>query len=247
MPTYTTEALVLKRRNLGEADRLITLLTPEYGKFTAIAKGIRKPTSRKSSHLELFTHCRVFLARGRNLDIITQAETIAPYRLLGSDYEHIVVASSIAEILNRMVQDRDPQKNLFDLVIEGMQQLDQTESVMLTRALFLLKLVQMLGFQPEFATCRICGGQVTASGAVFSHEHGGLVCRLCVTKLRYAGACVVSPQGCVLLDRLQREQQWWDECAPSAILLAEVSCALDGYLQFISERELKSFSMLDTR
>ncbi|MFQ5886561.1 MAG: DNA repair protein RecO, partial [Anaerolineae bacterium] len=76
---YRAEAIVLRRMNLGEADRLLTLYTPEWGKIRVVAKGVRKPTSRKAGHLELFTHSRLLIAKGRSLDIVTQAETITPF------------------------------------------------------------------------------------------------------------------------------------------------------------------------
>ena len=78
--TYRTEAIVMRRKDIGEADRILTLLTPGRGKLRAIAKGIRKPRSRKAGHLELFTRSKLLLASGRDLDIITQAEVVDAYR-----------------------------------------------------------------------------------------------------------------------------------------------------------------------
>src|SRR5215472_14024187 len=83
--TYRTEAIVLRRKDIGEADRILTLFTPQLGKVRAVAKGIRKPRSRKAGHLELFTCTRLLLAVGRDLDIITQAEGLEPYRPLRDD------------------------------------------------------------------------------------------------------------------------------------------------------------------
>ena len=80
--TYRTEAVVLRRKDFGEADRVLTLLTPEHGKVRVVAKGIRKPASRKAGHLDLFMRSKLLVAKGRDLDIITQAETMSAYRPL---------------------------------------------------------------------------------------------------------------------------------------------------------------------
>ena len=79
--SFRTPALILKRRNFGESDRQVTLLTPHFGKFDAIAKGARKPASKKTGHVELFMKTDVLIAKGRSLDLITQAEMIEPYLL----------------------------------------------------------------------------------------------------------------------------------------------------------------------
>src|ERR687885_415233 len=86
---YRTEAIILRRSDFGEADRILTLYTPRYGKRRAIAKGVRKTTSRLAGHVELFTRVQLRLAEGRNLDIVTQAQIIAPYRALREDLERI--------------------------------------------------------------------------------------------------------------------------------------------------------------
>ncbi|MBI4630353.1 MAG: DNA repair protein RecO [Chloroflexi bacterium] len=83
--TFRTEAIVLRRKDFGEADRILTLFTPELGKIRAVAKGIRKPASRKAGHLELYTRSRLLVAKGRDMDIVTQAETVESYRPLRED------------------------------------------------------------------------------------------------------------------------------------------------------------------
>src|SRR5437870_10329790 len=89
---YRVDAVILKRSDMGEADRLLTIFTPSLGKVRVIAKGVRKIQSRKSGHVELFTHVNLLIARGRNLDIVTQAETIEPYLALRGDLERTAYA-----------------------------------------------------------------------------------------------------------------------------------------------------------
>ena len=91
--TYRTEAIVLKRTDFGEADRLLTLFSKDLGKISAIAKGARKPQSRKTGHVELFMRSKFFIAKGRNLDIITQAEMVDPHAPLREDLLRVSLAS----------------------------------------------------------------------------------------------------------------------------------------------------------
>jgi len=114
---YRTEAIVLRRSNFGEADRLLTLYTPEWGKLRVIAKGVRKPTSRKSGHLELFTHSRLLVAKGRNLDIVTQAETLHSFRPLREDLLRTGWAYYAAELLDRFVEEGIEDRPLFNLFL----------------------------------------------------------------------------------------------------------------------------------
>jgi DNA repair protein RecO (recombination protein O) len=114
---YRTEAIVLRRSDFGEADRLLTLYTPEWGKLRVIAKGVRKPTSRKSGHLELFTHSRLLVAKGRNLDIVTQAETLHSFRALREDLLRTGWAYYAAELLDRFVEEGIEDRPLFNLFL----------------------------------------------------------------------------------------------------------------------------------
>src|SRR5437764_14335098 len=95
------EAIVLKRTDLGEADRVLTLLTPTKGKFHAIGKGIRRPVSKKAGHLELLSHSQLQVALGRNLDIITQAEVCEYFLALRNDLWHMTCGIYLAELLDR--------------------------------------------------------------------------------------------------------------------------------------------------
>src|SRR5215468_7426623 len=105
--TYRTEAIVLRRKDIGEADRILTLFTPQLGKVRAVAKGIRKPRSRKAGHLELFTCTRLLLAVGRDLDIITQAEGIEPYRPLRDDLLRSAYGAYMVELLDRFTPEAE--------------------------------------------------------------------------------------------------------------------------------------------
>ncbi|MGZ3680946.1 MAG: DNA repair protein RecO, partial [Ktedonobacterales bacterium] len=110
---YSTEAIVLRRTNFGEADRILTLFTPSYGKVRAIAKGVRRTTSRLSGHLEPCTRTQLLLATGRDLDIITQAEGRERLDHLRDHHWHATGAWYVAELVDRFLEDADPHPRLY--------------------------------------------------------------------------------------------------------------------------------------
>ncbi|MFW6183624.1 MAG: DNA repair protein RecO, partial [Chloroflexota bacterium] len=129
--TYRTEAIVLSRTDFGEADRLLTLFSREYGKVRAIAKGARKPQSRKTGHVELFMRTRFLIAEGRNLDIVTQAEMVEAYAQLRDDLVRTTYASYIVELLDRFTVEEDRNSQLYDLLSEALRRFATTDNLLL--------------------------------------------------------------------------------------------------------------------
>src|SRR5215471_3777336 len=122
---YTTEAITLRRTDFGEADRILTLFTPAYGKVRAIAKGVRRTTSRLAGHLEPFTRTQLLLASGRDLDIVTQAEARERLEALRDEVWHATAAWYLAELVDRFLEDVDPHPHLYGLFLTMLRQLDE--------------------------------------------------------------------------------------------------------------------------
>jgi len=122
--SYPTEAIILKQSDLGEADRILTLFTPRKGKFSAIAKGIRRPISRKTGHLDLLCHTQLQMALGRNLDIITQAQTIESYPQMHDDMWYMACGFYLAELVDRFVEDSTPHSDVYDLLLASLRTLN---------------------------------------------------------------------------------------------------------------------------
>ncbi len=177
--TYRTEAIVLRRKDLGEADRLLTLLTPERGKVRVMAKGIRKPASRKAGHLELFTRVKLFLAKGRDLDLITQAETISGYRPLREDLLRGAYASYVVELLDKFIPDEQESAEVYELLGHALDWLCDSPDPALTARYYELQLLGLAGYQPQLFQCVIGGEQVVAEDQYFSFDGGGAVCAHC--------------------------------------------------------------------
>ncbi len=122
--SYATEAIILKRSDLGEADRILTLFTPNKGKFHAVAKGIRRPISKKAGHLELLNHSQLQLALGRNLDIVTQAENRENFLHLRTELWHMTCGFYLAELVDRFIEDHTKHSDVYNLLLETLRNLD---------------------------------------------------------------------------------------------------------------------------
>lgn len=177
---YRSEAIVLRRRDFGEADRLLTLFTPGYGKIRAIAKGARKPQSRKTGHVESFMRSKILFARGRNLDLITQAELVEAYRPLREDLVRVTYASHIVELLDRFTAENDAHPELYRLLSGALGWLAETNDLLLTTRYYEMRLLSLVGFQPQLFQCVNCGTIIEPEDQFFSADLGGVLCPNCL-------------------------------------------------------------------
>ncbi len=236
---YKTEAIVLSRMDYGEADRIITVYTPQRGKLRVIAKGVRRPTSRMGPHLEYFTRCHLMLAKGRELDVVSGAETVDHHLGLRGDLDAYGHASHMAELLLRMTEDRQENEAAYDLLAKSLKLLaDAVDPFAVTRH-FELALLALLGFRPELFRCVACQAELTATSNAFSDRMGGLLCPLCRGQDGAARPLTVNAQKYLRL--LER-----DGLAAAARLRldheleGELEALLAGYLRHLAERELNS-------
>ncbi len=171
-----TQAIILKRQDFGEADRLVTLLTRDVGKRDAIAKGARKPASTKTGHVELFTKADVLVHQGRELGILVQAEMVEPYLELREDLSLGAYASYCAELLDRFTEmEDDDSGNLFYLLDTTFARLCTADDPRLAVRYYEMRLLDSLGFRPELRTCVVSQESVIARDQFFSYGDGGVV------------------------------------------------------------------------
>lgn len=240
---HRTEAIVLRRRDYGEADRILTLYTPDRGKVHAIAKGVRRIASRKAGHVELFVHTGVLLAEGRNLDIVTQAETIRTYRRLRDDLTRTAYACHLAELVDRLVADGVASPTTFELLGDALGALDDGDDPGLVARFFELRLLALLGYRPQLFACTRCDRALGPAGNAFSSSSGGVVCPECRATQRDALALDERPFR--VLRFLQGHG--WAEVRRLAVT-PDTSSALErvmhDYLLHLAERELRSAEFL---
>jgi DNA repair protein RecO (recombination protein O) len=173
---YKDEAVVLKTMKLGEADRIVTLLTREHGKVRAVAKGIRKTKSRFGGRLEPLTRVDLMLYRGRDLDTITAAQIITSFDDLRTDYSMLAAAAALVEAVEKITPDRERSFSVYALLLGGLEALADGKGDSVVPA-FLVKLLSLSGYHPQLTLCAGCGTTSALDG--FSPTMGGAVCRLC--------------------------------------------------------------------
>lgn len=176
--SYSTEGIVLRRRNIGEADSILTLFSLHEGKFDAVARGVRKAKSRMRGHLEPLTRVQVHVARGRSLDIFTQAETIEAHRALKADLDRMNLALYCAELADRFTIDRVEQRTIYELLVDVIGALNGGASAQAARY-FELHLLAITGYEAQLDACAVCRQRLPEDETLFSGAAGGLVCRNC--------------------------------------------------------------------
>src|SRR5919205_4390743 len=173
---YRTEAVILRRSDFGEADRLLTLITP-LGKRRVVAKGARKTPSRLAGHIELFTHTTLLLAVGRNLDIVTQSVILHSFDTLRGDLRRIGAAYYAAELIDRLIEEEDENRPAFDLLVATLQALDTSRNLDLALRFYELHLLGFLGYRPQLHYCAVCQEALTEETNRFSPAAGGALCQ----------------------------------------------------------------------
>jgi DNA repair protein RecO (recombination protein O) len=170
---------VLRKLDYGEADRIFTLLTRTHGKVGAIAKGVRRPESKLGPSLELYGHVDVLLAKGRgDLDVIAQVQRVPGYRI-ESNVETMSHAALIAELAERVCEDRHPVDGVYELAVMALYELARETDPRRASAYFLMAALDLLGYAPQLAACVSCEKPLAAKPAAFSAEAGGFLCDSC--------------------------------------------------------------------
>jgi len=242
---YRTEAVILRRSDFGEADRLLTVYTPYLGKVRLLAKGIRKPSSRKAGHLELFTRTQLLIARGRNLDIITQAETLDSYQALRQDLWRMSHAYYVAELVDSFAAEHAENRALYALLCDVLNWICDSTDLALTMRFFELHLFDLVGYRPQLFHCPRCGSQLEPVVNFFSSDDGGVLCPRCGEGRPKARA--ISLQAFKVLRYLLTHD--YAQCVHLRLRQAthsEVEGVLRDYLMHILERRPKSVEFLNT-
>ena len=232
---------MLRTHKLGEADRIITLLTRSQGLVRAVAKGVRRTSSRWGSRLEPFTHVDLQLAEGRNLDVITQAETIDPFSAgLGADYERYTAGTAMLETAERLIaEERQPSVQQFLLLVGGLRTLTSGEhggGQVLDS--YLLRSLAVAGYAPSFDACARCGAE--GPHRWFNPSAGGVLCSSC----RLPGSATPAAETVVLLGALLAGD-WPVVGAAEPRHVREATGLVAAYLQWHLERGLRSLAYVE--
>ena len=242
--TYQTEAIVIKKTKLGEADTILTLYTPNLGKIQGFAKSLRKTKSKMAGHLELLTHSQISLARGRNIDTVTGAQTINSFLPLKSDLELSSCALYATELVNQFAADDVEDQPVFQLLLATLQRLSQGDNSDLVLRYFELQLLNAVGYRPQLEQCVACHQPLKETTNSFSPGAGGMVCANC-----RPSQPISYPLSWEAQKALRLLQGGNYESVSGMTLMPELSHQLEvvirNYIRYILERELKSAAWLD--
>jgi DNA repair protein RecO (recombination protein O) len=190
MGLYKIEGIVLRRRNLGEADRLVTVLSRDRGKLTVVARGARRPRSRLGGRLEPPTRFRALVAEGRTLDVISQVDVLDANAALRNDLARMGATAVVLELADRALADRHPHPEVYGLLIEVLDLLHDGDGE-LAGLWFAARLLVLTGHRPTATRCAVCGQRIRG-GAMWSATLGGTVDSTC--RVRDPHAVAVTPR-----------------------------------------------------
>ena len=242
--TYQTEAIVIKKTKLGEADTILTLYTPNLGKIQGFAKSLRKTKSKMAGHLELLTHSRISLARGRNIDTITGAQTINSFLPLKSDLELTSCALYATELVNQFAAADAEDEPVFQLLLATLQRLAHGDNRDLVLRYFELHLLSELGFRPQLEQCVACHKPLKETSNAFSPGAGGMVCAACRPTQPFSYPLSWEAQ------KVLRSLQNSDYASVSGMMLTnelshQLEVVIRNYIRYLLERDVKSAAWLD--
>ena len=243
--TYKTQGVVLKQPPIGEADRILSILTPDLGKVRVVARGVRRTKSRLAGHLELLSQVSISVSRGSALDHINEAETLRSFRALREDLRRVSEGVYLAELVESFSVEEQPNPTLYRLLLEALEWLEASEAAAQGIRSFEMQLLDNSGFGPELHQCVECRSTLEPGDYLFSSARGGVICGRC--KAMSGDALLpLSMNANKVLRYFQREGLRSASAldVPPAIL-SEIDRLLRTYIRFVLERELKSAEFVE--
>jgi DNA repair protein RecO (recombination protein O) len=244
----TTQAIVLRRIDQGEADRLITVMTPERGKIRVVAKGARKITSRKAGHIELFACTQLLLAKGRTFDIVTQADLIDPHPVLRDDMQRGAMAHYVCDVIERFAQEEHEDQALYALLADALQWLSSARDAALIVRFVEMRLLLHTGYKPQLFRCVLSGAaleidvQEGERSTPFSPADGGAVA---LAQVRQAHGPLMLSRGALLMLRALQTQSF--EVVQTLELTAgyhsELERALQAFISYVLDGRTRTLML----
>lgn len=253
--SYQTQGVVLRQTKLGEFDKIVTIYTPEFGKLKAVAKGACRPKSKLGGNVEPLTHSLFYMARGRNLDIVTQGQTIEGFLALKSDLWRMACSLYIVELIDSFTAEGGENRHLFDLLLDTLTRLNEPDSNEVALRYFELHLLHHLGYRPQLRRCVACDSILKPVVNFFSPSQGGILCPRCSSEQGqgYDQTEAVSLRPSLPLSvgalKVLRLWQTCDYATARRVrvnteLFRELERVLHEYITYILQRELKSLAWL---
>ncbi|MFA5078311.1 MAG: DNA repair protein RecO [Dehalococcoidia bacterium] len=241
---YRTTGIIIKRYKFGEADRLLTIFTSDHGKVRAIAKGAMRPGSKLGGNVELLTHSQMMLARGRNLDIVTQAQALDIFLPMRDSLELMSCGFYLAELVDSFIEENVEDRELFDLLLNTLRRLTETGDGERMVRYFELRLLGHLGYTPQLHKCANCNRDLQPETNYFNPLQGGVLCRECGNPDMSARTISVNAQKVLRLWQ-RSDIDTAGRVKLSAELAREIKGILRENVRYLLEKQLKSIEWLD--
>lgn len=235
MSLYRDAGIVLRTHKLGEADRIVTLLARDHGKVRAVAKGIRKTKSRFGGRLEPPAHVELLLYKGRELDVITQVDTVDTFAAAREDFDRLTRAVSMLEAVDQVAPEREPNPALYRMLRGALGALTTQDTPLVVPAFF-LKLLALEGYRHQVDTCTEC--DTSTDLVAWAIESGGFRCRA------HRQGSPISPEAVTVVQRILGGQLGTALNEPPSAVTAEVDRLAVRVLEHHLERRLRSVSAL---
>jgi len=236
---YRDQAVVLRTQKLGEADRIVTMLSRRHGKVRAVAKGVRRTKSRWGGRLEPFVHVDVQNYQGRELDVVTQAEIVDPFDAMMGDYERYTSGTAMLEATDRLTEEREPSLRMYLLLVGALRSLDAGEHPSsLVLDAFLLRALSISGYEPSLHACARCGTE--GPHRWFAVPAGGVVCTAC-----HPPGSVTPGQPAITLMASLLNGDWTGADTADARTRRESSGLVSAFAEYHLDRRLRSLPMVE--
>lgn len=241
---YNSPAIVLRQRKLGDADKIITVYSASRGKLDAVAKGVRRSRSKLAGHVEPMAHASFQFAQGRNLDIITQVETIEPFTELRDDLDRMSRGLYACELLDRFTEPHHEHFDLYRLLLDTLRRVAARDDVDTPLRYFEMRLLDILGYRPELEACVSCREPLAAVTNYWTAGGGGVACPRC--RRDEATVRPISVNAVKVL-RLLLHGSWNDvsRVTIEGDLAVELERALLEYARWVLERDVRSAAFID--
>jgi DNA repair protein RecO (recombination protein O) len=241
---YQTEAIVIKKTKLGEADTILTFFTPRLGKIQGFAKSLRKPGSKMAGHLELLNHSTVSLARGRNIATVTGAQAINSFLPLRNDLWLSSCGLYVVELVHQFTAEHQENEALFQLTLDTLDRLGRDENKELVLRFFEVNILECAGYRPQLRECVICHKTLALDINYFSPAVGGLLCPACNLDQPFSYPLSVNAQKFL---RLLQDEDYASAARVKleSALAHEIENVIGGYFKYLLERDIKSAAWLD--
>ncbi len=238
---YKTEGVVLRTRNLGEADKIVTIFTKTRGKVVASARGARRTRNRLLGSTQVFTLGRYLIFEGKSLDILSQGEIINSFQSLREDLDKMAASMYVCELVDTFVEEAEANPATFALICNTLRTIDSGILKFAIR-IFELKFMQQLGYQPQLASCINCGD---VKDKVYFSREGGVVCQKCRPEMDYTRSI---SQGSLAL--AQRILEWdWSRISilrPTSQSMREIELCMRDYIDYRLDRPMRSLDFIQT-